>query len=439
MDKLIMFSQFIVGLSIIVGIHELGHMLIAKFFGIRVEHYMIGFSPKIFKFKYGETEYALGALPFGGSAKISGMVDESFDEKQLESEPEPWEFRSKPGWQRLLVVLGGIIFNMCFGIFVFIAITFFYGKDYISKEQLNQKGICPTNIGKEMGLKQGDKILQLNGKKFESFEELQAPDVLLKKNSFYVVSRNGEELKIYIPQTIMKNIDGGGKLTNVLFQPLFTYKIAKVIKNGPSMSAGIKEGDVILSINDIDTRYIQTLKHAANNFKGKTVAVKYFRDNTEYTTVMKIPDNAILGLNLNPGIITMHKQYGIIQAIPVGTKKAFSVVYTNILAIKNMISGKLSVSKSLKGPIGIIQIFGTKFNWIKFWHIIAFLSMVIAFTNLLPIPALDGGHVIFIIYEMIIGRKLSTSLMMKFQIVGTVILLSILAYTLFNDILKMFK
>ncbi len=434
-----MLSQFIVGLSVIVGIHELGHMLIAKFFGIRVEHYMIGFPPKIFKFKYGETEYALGALPFGGSAKISGMVDESFDKKQLESEPQPWEFRSKPGWQRLLVVLGGIIFNMCFGIFVFIAITFFYGKDYISKEQLNAKGIYPTNIGKEMGLQQGDKILQLNGKQFESFEELQTPGVLLRKNSFYVVSRNGKELKIYIPQTIIKHIGRSSKLKNILFHPLFTYKIAKVIKNGPSMSAGIKKGDIILSINDVDTRYVQTLKHAANDFKGKTVAVKYIRGNTEYTTVMRIPDNAILGLNLEPNIISMHKQYSIVQAIPIGAKMAFSVVYTNILAIKNMIAGKLSVSKSLKGPIGIIQIFGKKFNWIKFWHIIAFLSMVIAFTNLLPIPALDGGHVVFIIYEMITGRKLSTSLMLKFQIVGTAILLSILAYTLFNDILKMFR
>ncbi len=438
MDKIIMILQFIVGLSIIVGIHELGHMLFAKLFGIKVEHFMIGFPPKLFKFKYGETEYALGAVPLGGSAKIAGMVDESFDEKGLESPPQPWEYRSKPGWQKLLVILGGIIFNMVFGIFIFVCIALFYGSIYTPKSELNKNGIYPTKLGKEIGFQKADKIISVNGKKFKSFEELQNPNVLLRNKLYYTILRDEDKTDIYIPKKVLKSINSSGS-RYILFQPLYPYKIHNVLKNSTAKSAGIKKGDIIISINDLPTNHVQTLKTELINHIGKTVSVKYLRDDTMYTTIMKINNEGKIGIEIESTLKLYHQKYSLLEAIPRGTKTAFSVVWTNVLAIKNMIKGNLSVSKSLKGPIGIIQVFGKTFNWLKFWSIIAFLSMVIAFTNLLPIPALDGGHMVFIIFEMLTGKKLSTKVMFRFQIVGSIILLLIVLYTIFNDLIKLFK
>ncbi|MCP3659971.1 MAG: RIP metalloprotease RseP [Bacteroidetes bacterium] len=438
MDKLTMILQFIIGLSIIVGIHELGHMLIAKMFGIRVEHFMIGFPPKIFKFKYKETEYALGAVPLGGSAKIAGMVDESFEKKGLESAPQPWEYRSKPRWQRLLVILGGIIFNMIFGVLLFITITYYTGTSYITKKELNKNGICPTLLGKELGFKSGDRIIKLNGSDFKSFEELQDISIFLKNKTYYKILRDNEAYDIYIPKKILKSLNSS-KSRYLLFEPLFEYKIENILKSSNAKAAGLRKNDIIISINDISTKYIQTLKEELIKNKGKHVYVKYLRNETIYSTIMQIENNGKIGIEIKRTIKFYHQKFTILQSIPYGIKTAFSVVWTNILAIKNMIVGNLSFSKSVKGPIGIIQEFGKTFSWLKFWRIVAFLSMVIAFTNLLPIPALDGGHMVFILYEMITRKSLSTKTMFRFQIVGSVILLSIIAYTVLNDIIKLFK
>ncbi len=433
-----MIVQFLVGLSLIVGIHELGHMLIAKMFGIRVDHYMIGFPPKIFKFKWGETEYALGALPMGGSAKIAGMVDETFDKKGLSSTPQPWEFRSKPTWQRLLVILGGVIFNMVSGIFIFIMILFIGGgSSYIPKEELNKYGVLPTELGKEIGIEEGDKILKVNGHDFKSFEAIQDPSILLKSKSYFTILRNNEEIEIIIPKTVLKSMNSSGS-RQILVEPLIPYNILEVLKSNPAKQAGLKPGDIILSINDEKTNYAQKFLQVIKKYSGKKVSVKYLRDDTEYTTIMDIKKDGKIGIKINPLIKRIKEKYTFPQSIVKGTKLAFNIVWTNILAIKQMIAGNLSVSKSLKGPIGILQVFGGSFQILKFFYIVGFLSMMIAFTNLLPIPVLDGGHAVFIFYEMITGKKISEKILMGFQIAGTILFFLIILYTIINDIIKLF-
>lgn len=432
-----MLIQFLLGLSIIVGLHELGHMLFAKLFGMRVESYTIGFPPKIVQFRWRETVYGIGSIPLGGSVKIAGMIDESLDTQAISEEPQSWEFRSKPAWQRLLVILGGIIFNTVSGIVIYVAITFILGDTYISKDEVNKHGVLPSAIGASIGFQEGDKIINISGKDFTRFSDIMEPRTVLHANGYYTVVRNGQEVRLGIPANLLEKLadarEQGGLVT-----PLIPFEVGEVQKQSGAQQAGLQKGDQLIEVAGQTIRYFHQLQLALAAHAGQQVSLWYTRGGAMHHTTAQVDEHGKVGF-WPKWLLAYEKQnYGIGQAMVLGTQRAFDVVSTNVLALSKVITGQVSASKSLSGPISIAQIFGKRFDWIHFWSITGFLSMALAFTNLLPIPALDGGHAVLIGYEMIMGRRLSSKFLETTQKIGLAILLILIGYAIFNDLYKLF-
>lgn len=430
-----MAAQLLLALSILVGLHEAGHLFAAKMFGMRVEKFSIGFPPKIWGFQYGETEYSIGAVPLGGFVKISGMIDESLDTKQLSAEPEPWEFRAKPAWQRLIVMLGGIIVNVITGIFIFVTMTYVIGEYYISKEELNKDGIVAYSLGKELGFETGDKILEVNGKDFKSFRDAVSPDVILSDNGSYTVQRGNEILTLKIPGDFLDKYSDR-KDEFISFRQRF--EIGKLdAEKGDAANAGLKVGDRIIETNGKKVEFFDEFSNILSENKSSTVTLKVERDNLILDFNVNVNETGTIGFYVKPILNESHDSYTFGQSISIGTAKAFDIVWVNVKAFKKMFTGQVSASKSISGPIGIARIFGDTFSWSKFWNITGLLSMVLAFMNLLPIPALDGGHVVFLTYEIVSGRKPSEKFMENAQKVGMVLLLGLMVFAFGNDIYKL--
>lgn len=447
MDVLVMAAQMILGLSIMVGLHEFGHLLTAKIFGMRVEQYSIGFPPRIFKFNWGETVYSIGAIPLGGYVKISGMIDESLDLKTMNEEPKPWEFRAKPAWQRLIVMTGGILFNVLTGIVIFVIMVYTYGESYIPKNEVNKYGIVAHKLAQDLGLRTGDKILKVNGHDYKKFSDLTSPDVLLSDNAYYTVLRNKDTLLIHIPGNFIERLSPSKNNPDNEFIdpiPITRFKVGKVQPGLGAAEAGIQTGDRILSINGHPIEFFYQLRAALDSLAGKVVDVKIAsgENDTEtgmhYTKELKVQvsDDGLMGFYQDPDIEFATINYTFLQSIPRGVEEAFSIVFINIKAFGKIFSGQLDFSKSISGPIGIAKTFGGNWDWFRFWKLIGLLSMILAFMNFLPIPALDGGHVMFLSFEMISGHKPSDRFMEVAQKVGMVILLSLMVFVIFNDIFK---
>ncbi len=434
-----MTAQLLLGLSILVGLHELGHLLAAKYFGMRVEKYSIGFPPKIFGFNYGETEYSIGAIPLGGYVKITGMIDESMDTEYLQREPEPYEFRAKPAWQRLIVMMGGIIVNVITGIVIFVALIYFNGNTYISKEEANKYGIVAYELGEEIGFKTGDKILKINGKDFDQFNEVKSADVLMEGGSFYTVDRNGEILNVKIPIGFLDKLSDKEAASRFIDIRL-PFKVGKIAKGTGAESGGLQEGDRFVSINGQPAGFFHELKELALANAGKTVLAVVEREENgaakQVELTLPVSEDGTFGFSSDLLIDFAHRDFTLGESVVEGTKDAFGIVWINIKAFGKIFSGEVSASKSLSGPIGIAQIFGGTWNWYNFWRITGLLSMVLAFMNFLPIPALDGGHVAFLTYEIVSGRKPSDKFLENAQKVGMVLLLGLMGFAIFNDILK---
>ncbi|MDO6389655.1 RIP metalloprotease RseP [Pontibacter sp. BT731] len=434
MDILIMVGQLILGLTILVGLHELGHMLTAKWFGMRVEKYAIGFPPKIFSKKIGETEYMLGLIPLGGFVKISGMVDESLDTEALQKEPEPYEFRAKPAWQRLIVMMGGIIVNVITGIVIFIALNYYYGETYLPASEVKY-GVQPNEMGQDLGFQAGDKIVALNGKPLEKFEDVYSMDMLLGRDSYYTVERKGEQVKIPIPVDFMDRM-ADNKERMLFVQPRVPFVVGEVAPNSPASKAGLQAGDYIRTVNGESIQFFNDIQAVLQKYAGKPVTIGVERDKELVTLNATVNEDATLGFYQKPLLEYATRDYSLGESIPLGTNQAFGVITANLKGFGKIFRGEVSASKSLSGPIGIAQIFGDTFNWYKFWSITGMLSMVLAFMNFLPIPALDGGHVVFLTYEMISGRKPSDNFLENAQKVGMVLLLGLMAFAIFNDVFK---
>ncbi|MBD1398434.1 RIP metalloprotease RseP [Pontibacter sp. JH31] len=434
MDILIMVGQLILGLTILVGLHELGHMLAAKWFGMRVEKYAIGFPPKIFSKKVGETEYMLGLIPLGGFVKISGMVDESLDTEALKKDPEPWEFRAKPAWQRLIVMMGGIIVNVITGIVIFIALTYSYGESYLPAKEVKY-GVQPNEIGQDIGFQTGDKIVAVNGQPLEKFEDVYSMDMLLGRDAFYTVERNGDRINIPIPADFMDRM-ADNKERMFFVQPRVPFVVGEVAPSSPASKAGLQSGDYIKRINGESTQFFTEFQAVMQKYAGKPVTIEVERNNELVVLETTANEDGTLGFYQKPLLEYATRDYSLGEAIPLGTNQAFGVITANLKGFGKIFRGEVSASKSLSGPIGIAQIFGDTFNWYKFWSITGMLSMVLAFMNFLPIPALDGGHVVFLTYEMISGRKPSDNFLENAQKVGMVLLLGLMAFAIFNDVFK---
>lgn len=436
MDTLVMVGQLLLGLSILVGLHELGHLLTAKMFGMKVEKFSIGFPPKIIGFKWGETEYSIGAIPLGGFVKIAGMVDESMDTEQLASEPQPWEFRAKPAWQRLIVMLGGVFVNVVTGILIFIFLVYDRGETFFSRDQVIEHGIVAYDIGQQIGFQDGDKILDINGMPYESLNDLSSGDALLSSEGYYTVERNGERLKIEIPKGFINSFSNEKSMSNFI-DIRYPFDIAQVAPDGPAAGVDLQQGDKITAVNEREVSYFNELQDALGAHANQEVTLTVQRGDQQLNQQVAVREDGTIGIAVNPLLEPVRKHYTFLESIPKGTERAFAVVILNAKAMGKMFTGEVS-TRNISGPIGIAKIYGTTWDWVKFWSMTGLISMILAFMNLLPIPALDGGHVVFLLYEMISGRAPSEQFLENAQKVGMVLLLALMVFAIGNDILKLF-
>ena len=308
-----MVGQLLLGLSILVGLHELGHLLTAKMFGMRVEKFSIGFPPKIAGFQWGETEYSIGAIPLGGFVKISGMVDESMDTAQMASEPQPWEFRSKPAWQRLIVMLGGIIVNVITGIIIFVVLVYNNGETYFSRDQVIQNGIVAYEYGESIGLKTGDKILDINGQPYQSITELTSGSALLSENGYYTVDRNGEQVKVEIPRGFINTFNSEEAFSKFV-AIRFPFEVGEVEKGSGAESAGVAAGDKILAVNGQSIQYFDEMQAALQPLKGQSAQVVRQRGDVTDTLSIPVTEEARIGIAINPLIEPVRREYGFGEA-----------------------------------------------------------------------------------------------------------------------------
>ena len=434
METIIMIAQIILSLSILVGLHELGHLIAAKWFGMRVEQYSIGFPPKIFGVKWNDTVYSVGAIPLGGFVKISGMIDESLDTEKMKEAPKPWEFRSKPAWQRLIVMMGGIIINVILGIIIFIFLNYHYGEMYVTKDEVNKYGIYAYELGQELGLETGDKIIKINGQDYDKFQHLISPDVMLGSNSYYTVQRNGETFDVAIPADFIETYSEEGREKGFI-QALEPYDVGRVSRGSAADQAGLKNGDKILEVNGQSAIYFQLLREILMENKGETVSIRIERNGAAQTLNAQVGDDGILGFRPNLLMERQQVQYSFVQAVNAGTKEAFQVTILNIRGLGKIIRGEVG-RKSVKSVIGIAEYFGGTWDWRNFWFLTGMLSMWLAFLNFLPIPALDGGHVMFLSYEIISGRKPSDKFLEGAQKFGMAFLLVLMVFLIGNDIVN---
>ena len=433
MDVLISVAQLLLSLSFLVAVHELGHLLAAKYFGMRVEQFSIGFPPKLWSFKKGETEYAVSAIPLGGYVKISGMIDESLDTEAMKEPPKPWEFRSKPAWQRLIVMLGGITVNIVVGILIFIGLTYFLGELYYSKEDINRAGkIEIGELGKQIGMQDGDKIVKINGQDFYDYKDVYEPKNLIASNASFTVDRAGQLVEIKIPNDFIERFNKNDKeVSFILFH--LPAEVGEIRKNSMAEHIGLQSGDRFLEVEGKPVQYVDDVNSIIKDLKGDSISFAIERNGQVLHFTEPFKKDKAIGFYSKA---VMFQEYGFLASVSVGTKRAFTTLYTQILAFGKIFRGELSFTKNVSGPIGMVRAYGPTWDWARFWTITGLLSLVLAFMNLLPIPALDGGHVMFLSYEMVSGRKPSDKFLETAQKIGMVILLALMVFIFANDIIK---
>jgi regulator of sigma E protease len=443
MEIAIKLSQFLLSLSILIILHELGHFIPAKLFKTRVEKFYLFFDIKysLLKKKIGETEYGIGWLPLGGYVKISGMIDESMDTEQLAQEPQPWEFRSKPAWQRLIIMLGGVTVNFILAFLIYIGMTFFYGEQYIANSEV-KNGIWMTNpVVEKAGLKTGDHLVSIDGEKVERFYESNEKLFLSKE---IIVLRDGKEEKVHFPVNFIDQLMQGKRAS--LVELRIPFVIADVPKDSPN-KAVLKTKDIITSFNGKPVQFADEVLAAVDTLKGKTVPVIIKRDNKEIAATLKVNDSAKIGAfyasRLPYDDVTKlglykisEEKFTFFQSIPVGIDKGFAQLSSYGKQLKAIFSPKTGAYKGVGGFAAIFNIFPKTWSWEAFWGITALLSIMLGVMNLLPIPALDGGHVMFLLYEIISGKKPSDKFLERAQMVGFVLLISLLLFANGNDIYK---
>ncbi|RZK75308.1 MAG: RIP metalloprotease RseP [Pedobacter sp.] len=436
MSGLIMAAQLLLGLSILVILHEFGHFIAARAFGIKVEKFYLFFDAwgvKLFSFKRGDCEYGIGWLPLGGYVKITGMIDESMDTEAMALPPQPWEFRSKPAWQRLIVMLGGVFVNIVVGIFIFWMLAYKFGDTYIPNSSVI--GINPGSIGKEIGLKVGDKVVAINGKKVIQFDEVISTKVLLG-NTTITVKRDGKAIDIKVPDNLLNKVSDLGPDEFISRMPLLTSSVDSVYGN--AKKAGVVKGDKIVSVNGAPVKYNQDVRQNLKIGKGKPAVLGITRGTEKLSYTVPVDTAGAIGIAFNLNDFKEEKiKFGFLESLPVGANQAWSVFRDNGKGIWKVLTGKVKANKAFSGPVEIARkVYGGEWIWKKFWAATGFISIALAFMNLLPIPALDGGHVVFLLVEMVKGKPLGDKFMERAQIAGFVILLSLMVFVLGNDIFK---
>ncbi|MDF7813480.1 RIP metalloprotease RseP [Hymenobacter sp. YC55] len=445
METLIMIGNLLLGLSLLVGLHEFGHFAAAKYFKIRVDKFYIFFDflfplPNVLNFallkkKVGGTEYGIGWFPLGGYVAIHGMIDETQDAESLAAEPQPDEFRAKPAWQRLIVMLGGIIMNVITGIVVFTLLTYIQGESYLPAAEARY-GIVPNGLGREIGFRTGDKIVKINGRPFTEFDEVRSPDFLLGDNSFYTIERDGKLLDLNLPSRFMDKLTANGD--SLFVAPRVPFVVGRVVSGQPAADAGLKAGDKLVRIGEQPIQYFDELQKALLAQAGKPTAVGIVRDGQPQTLTVKVTSAGKMGFEPKPLLHYSTRHFSLLESVPLGIKNAFGIIAVQAKAITKIFKGQASAVDSLGGPVEIAQQYGGQWDWLRFWVLTGSLSMVLAFMNLLPIPALDGGHVLFLLYEMIAGRKPSDKFLENAQKVGTLMIMALMVFVLFKPLIKVF-
>jgi len=444
MIALIKTLQVILALGILILVHEFGHFFFAKLFGIRVDKFFLFFDAGGFKLlstKTGwfarlfpkatqwETEYGIGWLPLGGYCKIAGMIDESMDTEHLKTEPQPWEFRTKPAWQRLLVMAGGVLFNFIFAVIAYSTILGIWGETYVKNEG---NSIYVNELAYEMGFRNGDRILAFDDYIPEDFSMLQAD--LVRENTHRVtVLRQGDTLNIYIDQ----NMIGEVLQSPGMFSLAHPFIVSSVAENSLNKDADLQSGDRIIAIDSMRTEFVQDAWKILGEKKGGQVLATITRQADTLTRTMQVDTSGMLGVYLQaPEVQT--REYTFLSAIPAGFTKTFSTIGGYLKDLKLVVTPSTEAYKSVGSFIAIGQIFPSVWDWHAFLSIIALLSIMLAVMNLLPIPALDGGHIVFTIYEMITGRKPGDRFLMVTQMIGMILILGLMFLAIGNDILRFF-
>ena len=439
MDTFVMVAQLLAGLSLLVIVHEFGHFIAARAFGMRVEKFYLFFDAygkKLFSFKKGDTEYGIGWLPLGGYVKISGMVDESMDKDQIEAEPQPWEFRSKPAWQRLIVMLGGIILNIVLGYIIFTGKIAYFGEQKVLTEYVNDNGgIYVPEFASASGFMTGDKILKINNEPVPYFNDIMPKYLLFSENSTATVIRDGEEKEVKLSNNFLE------LATDNKNQPIISartpFVVDSIMPKSEALKAGLQKGDKIIGVNEESIYYFDDLTSSLSNLKGETTELKVLRNGDSVQLNAKVTEKGTLGFAIAPagmGKADTLLTFTFGESLLRGWSSSKEALVQQAIGIKSLIVGKLNFMKSVSSPIGIAKIYGSTFNWQKFWFLTGLLSFVLAIMNLLPIPALDGGHVVFLLIEIVRGKPMSDNVMMKAQMVGFIIIMGIMVLAVFSDL-----
>ncbi len=436
---LIKAAQLILSLSILVILHEFGHFIFARAFKTRVEKFYLFFNPwfSLFKFKKGETEYGMGWLPLGGYVKIAGMIDESMDREAMKLPPKSWEFRSKPAWQRLFIMLGGIMMNFLFAVIIYIGVLYAWGEEYLPTENVKY-GIVVNEVGEKVGFKTGDKILTVNNKHIENFMKV-IPTIVLDNARTVQVMRNGKFTDVDISD---EDLSLMLKSKSVMSPRIpFRLGVDGFTEDSPAKDAGLKPGDEIIGINGNTYKFYDQWIEAAKEHAGETVILNIERNGQMLDIKMTIGEDGMIGVKNSHyadqyfDLKTIN--YGFLESIPAGIQRGIQITKDYLKQFKLFFRPETKAYESLGGFATIGNIFPERWNWFSFWNMTAFISIILAIMNLLPIPALDGGHVMFLFFEMVTGKKPGEKFLEYAQIAGMIILLALVLFANANDIIKM--
>ena len=437
MSYVVMLGQLFLSLSILIVLHEMGHFLPAKWFNTRVEKFYLFFDPwfSLFKVTRGGTEYGIGWLPLGGYVKIAGMIDESMDREQMKQPPKPWEFRSKPAWQRLIIMLGGVTVNFILGFFIWGMVLWNWGEQYLPAENATY-GIAVDSLGREIGLQDGDKILQIGTVPFEKFNPgILRREIIINDAQTIEIERNGRQETLTVDPRFTDILSRHEYKNMRLFSIRYPFILDSVLVGKPAHEAGLRKGDKVVSINGVSTPFYHNYRKVAQKHKGNTVQLGVLRKGQNVTLSIPLSDQGYIdAIRKLPEMA--REEYTLAEALPAGVAKGVNFLNVQIKAFAQMFRGKIKASESLGGFGSIAGMFGFDWHWERFWEMTAILSLILGFMNLLPIPALDGGHVMFLLYEMISGRKPSDKFMEYATITGFAILITLMLYANGLDVFR---
>lgn len=451
MGILIAVAQLILSLSILIVLHEGGHFLPSKWFGVKVEKFYLffdtgikslGFDGSLFKHKIGETEYGIGWLPLGGYVKIAGMMDESFDKEQMEKPAEDWEFRSKPAWQRLIIMLGGVIVNFIFGIFLMSMVLFTWGKQYFPAENVKY-GVAVDSLGMELGLQDGDKILKIGEAPFNKFNPgLIVQGIAIDGAKTIDINRNGQNMTLNVPEGFGKRAISETKKGAELINFRLPFVAGLIVEGMPAEKAGLTKGDSIIAVNNVSTPYFSDFVKEVRQKKAQTVSVTYVRDNQKQSANLDVNAEGKVGIGpYGPDryFDVKREEYSLGNAFSQGASDSYDFLATQVKAFGQIFSGKIAAKDSLGGFISIGGLFGDEWIWERFWRMTAILSLILGFMNLLPIPILDGGHVVFLLYEMVTGRAVPEKVMEYMMYIGLILIAALMLFANGNDVLGLIE